>query len=214
MKIIINKMPREQRALSQTIATSEYLPMFNLRKVFGIFAIVLSALVLSACGGGSDIESGTNQLLTCDVPNVPDSTGTSCVPPPPIVCPPPTVPNETNDACVVGADPTLPPPVFFPAEDQAVLYYNRLTAGADNSSNDASYEGWRLHTWSNDECDAYADSDTEWANGRVHTGIDPNYGAYWVLDLKPGYADTPGACHNFIVHIGTDDAGKDLGGID
>lgn len=214
MKTIIDKTPYKQIASKQPIATSEYLPMFNIRKVFGIFAIVLSALVLSACGGGSDIESGTNQLLTCDVPNVPDPTGSTCVPPPPIVCPAPTVPNETNDACVVGADPTLPPPVFFPGEDQAVLYYNRLTAGADNSPNDSSYEGWRLHTWSNDECDAYADSDTEWANGRVHTGIDPNYGAYWVLDLKPGYANTPGACHNFIVHIGTDDAGKDLGGID
>jgi len=187
--------------------------MFNLRRVFSIFAIMLSALLLSACGG-SDTESGTNQLLTCNVPNVPDASGSACVPPPAIVCPPPTVPNDTNDACVIGADPTLPPPVFFPADDQAVVYYNRAAAGADNSSNDSSYEGWRLHTWSNDTCDAYADNDTEWANGRIHDGIDPNYGAYWILDLKPGYAGTVDACHNFIVHIGTDDAGKDLGGLD
>ena len=144
MNIIQLKMPREKRALMKTNATSEYFHMFNPRKAFGIFAIVLSAFVLSACGGGSDIESGTNQLLTCDVPDVPNASGTTCVPPPPISCPAPTVPNETNDACVVGADPSLPMPVFFPADDQAVLYYNRLTAGADNSSNDASYEGWRI----------------------------------------------------------------------
>jgi pullulanase/glycogen debranching enzyme len=108
----------------------------------------------------------------------------------------------------------LPDPVFFPADDQAVLYYNRAGVGADNSPNDPSYEGWRLHTWSNDACDAYADPDTEWANGRVHNGVDPNYGAYWILDLKPGYAGTPGSCHNFIIHIGTDDAGKEMGGAD
>lgn len=183
--------------------------MFNRSRALGLMILMLTALVLSGCGG-SGIESGTNNLLTCDAPNVPDESGTTCVPPPPIQCTPPTVPNEANDACVVGADPTLPDPVFFPADDQAVLYYNRAAAGATNTS-DADYDGWRLHTWSNDTCDAYADPDTEWANGRIHDGIDPNYGAYWILDLKPGYAGTAGSCHNFIVHIGTDDAGKDPG---
>ena len=168
---------------------------------------VLFALV--ACGGG-DVESGDNDLLTCEVPNVPDASGTECVPPPPIACDAPTVPNEANDACVVGADPSLPAPVFFPDENQAVLYYNRKQVDADNSPNDPAYDGWRLHTWNNDECDAYADADTDWANGRQISGIDPTYGAYWILDLKDDY----GSCHNFIVHKGTDDAGKELGGGD
>ncbi|MFQ3250742.1 MAG: pullulanase [Glaciecola sp.] len=190
----------------------ENLPMFSRKSIISFAAIIMSIFVLSACGG-ADVKSG-EVALTCNVPNIPNSDATACVPPPPIVCPAPTVPNETNDACVVGFNPSLPDPVFFPGEDQAVLYYNRAAVGADNSASDPSYEGYRLHTWSNDACDAYADPDTAWDNGRVHTGIDPTYGAYWVLDLKPGYAQTTGACHNFIIHIGTDDAGKELGGGD
>ncbi len=186
--------------------------MCNLKSVLGAVFIMLSALVLSGCGG-SDVVSG-RVALTCDVPNIPNSAGTECVPPPPIQCTPPTVPNETNDACVVGFNSALPEPVFFPAENQAVLYYNRADVDASNETNDTAYEGWRLHTWSNDACDAYADADTPWADGRIHDGIDPTYGAYWILDLKPGYAGTEGACHNFIIHIGTEDSGKEMGGSD
>jgi len=178
-------------------------------KVWRIAALILTALFIVGCGG-SGVESGSNNLLTCNVPNVPNADGTACVAPPPIQCDAPTVPNETNDACVVGADPSLPLPVFFPADNQAVLYYNRAAVDADNSTTDPAYEGWRLHTWNNDECDAYADADTDWANGRQHTGIDPNYGAYWILDLKDNFDN----CHNFIIHLGTDDAGKELGGSD
>lgn len=185
--------------------------MFSRNRVLGLCAAVLTAIMLSGCGG-SEVKSG-KVLVTCDVPNVPDSTG-ECVAPPPIQCDPPTVPDALNESCVVGADPSAPAPVATPALDQAVLYYNRAAVGADNSANDPSYEGYRLHTWSNDACDAYLDADTDWANGRVHDGVDPNYGAYWILDLKPGYAGTPGACGNFIIHIGTDDAGKELGGAD
>ena len=183
--------------------------MFTNTRVWRAALLLVGAIMLAGCGG-SDVESGTNTLLTCEVPNVPNDSGTACVPPPPIQCEAPTVPNETNDACVVGADPALPDPVFTPSENQAVLYYNRAAVDADNSSNDPAYEGWRLHTWNNDTCDAYADADTDWANGRTHTGIDPNYGAYWILELKEGYGD----CHNFIIHQGTDDAGKEMGGGD
>ncbi|HCS81018.1 MAG TPA: DUF3372 domain-containing protein, partial [Alteromonas macleodii] len=181
--------------------------MFTKKRVVRAALLVVGAYTLAGCGG-SGVESGTNDLLTCEVPNVPNSTGTACEPPPPIQCDAPLVPNEANDACEAGADPSLPAPVFTPSSNQAVLYYNRAAVDADNSSNDAAYEGWRLHTWNNDECDAYADADTDWANGRIHSGIDPNYGAYWILDLKEGY----GSCHNFIIHKGTDDAGKEMGG--
>ncbi|WP_026375076.1 alpha-1,6-glucosidase domain-containing protein [Aestuariibacter salexigens] len=187
--------------------------MFTKKRALGLFALVLSTLLLTGCGG-SGTAPASNDLLVCNTPLIPDSTGTQCVAPPPIECEAPLVPNEAGDQCVVGADPTLPPPVFFPAADQAVLYYNRGAVDADNSSNDPAYEGWRLHTWSNDACDAYADPDTDWAAGRIHDGVDPNYGAYWILDLKPGYAGTEGSCHNFIIHIGTDDAGKEMGGAD
>lgn len=186
--------------------------MVKLRKAIGVVVLALGALVLSGCGG-SDVESG-QALLSCDVPLIPDASGQSCVAPPPIICIAPTVPNAANDGCEVGFNPNLPDPVVTPGPDQAVLYYNRNAVDADNSPNDPAYEGWRLHTWSNDACDAYADPDTAWADGRVHNGIDPTYGAYWVLDLKPGYATTPGACHNFIIHIGTEDSGKEMGGAD
>ena len=175
--------------------------------------MVLMVLTLTGCGS-SGTDSGSNDLLVCDAPLVPDETGMMCVEKPPIDCDPPTVPNEDNSACVVGADPTLDDPVYFPTANQAVLYYNRAGVGATNDPSDSAYDGWKLHTWNNDACDAYADGDTDWANGRAISGIDPNFGAYWILDLKPGVAGTPGACHNFIIHQGTDDAGKEMGGGD
>lgn len=186
--------------------------MFTRTNSLPLMAISISLFSLSGCGG-SGSEPGTT-LLTCSVPNVPDASGTSCVAPEPISCAPPTVPDALNESCVVGADPSAPAPMASAAMDEAVLYFNLAEKGADNSPNDETYTGYRLHTWNNDTCDAYADADTDWANGREHTGIDPNYGAYWVVDLKPGYAGTPGACGNFIIHIGTDDAGKELGGGD
>ncbi|MBT8449943.1 MAG: DUF3372 domain-containing protein, partial [Gammaproteobacteria bacterium] len=171
-----------------------------------IMMVLMTLLFLAGCGGGSDVDPGA-KLLTCDLPLIPDATGSSCVEPPPLACPAPTVPNETNDACVVGADPNAPEPVVFPGDNQAILFYNRIQ---DGTSDPNAYDGWRLHTWSNAACDSYADADTEWANGRVVSGIDPNYGAYWILDLKDGYGD----CANFIIHIGTDDDGKEMGGGD
>jgi pullulanase-type alpha-1,6-glucosidase len=189
----------------------EVLGMTNMKKMMKVSALALFALVLSGCGS-DDIESG-QALPSCNVPDFLNDAGV-CEAPPPIFCPAPTIPNETNDACVVGFNPDLPLPEVFPEDNQAVLYYNRADVDATNTPNDPAYEGWRLHTWSNDACMAYADPDTPWPDGRVHDGIDPTYGAYWVLDLVEGYADTEGACHNFIIHIGTEDSGKEMGGGD
>jgi pullulanase len=164
-------------------------------------------ITLASCGG-SEVKSGQT-LLTCDVPMVPDVTGTSCVAPEPIQCAAPTVPDALNEKCVVGVDPNAPAPVYFPAEDEAVLYFNRVTAGADNSPSDPAYDGYKLHTWNNATCDAYAPpfDSSDWSNGHPFDGIDPNYGAYWIIKLKADHSD----CGNFIIHIGTDDAGKALG---
>ena len=171
-----------------------------------IVSTVLLLFIVSGCGADS-VTSGSADLLTCTAPKVPDAEGSACVAPPPIACEAPTVPNEANDACVVGADPSLPDPVFFPGDNEAVLYYNRKHVDAENTPSDTAYDGWRLHTWNNETCDAYADDDTAWDNGRPISGIDPTYGAYWILALKPDYDQ----CHNFIIHKGTDDAGKALG---
>lgn len=172
----------------------------------------LTALLMALSGCGSSDDSPGEVLLTCSVPQIPNAAGTACVAPPPIQCPAPTVPDANNEKCVIGANPDAPMPVVFPTANQTVLFYNRKAVGATNSPSDASYDGYKLHTWNNGSCDAYAPSAiaSDWSNGVPITGIDPNYGAYWLLDLKAGF----GSCGNFIIHIGTDDAGKEMGGVD
>ncbi|MDN3476664.1 alpha-1,6-glucosidase domain-containing protein [Pseudoalteromonas sp. APC 3355] len=165
--------------------------------------ITLALMLLAACGRTGDVESG-EPLLTCNVPQVPNEAGSQCVDPEPISCPAPTVPDENNESCVVGADPTQPDPVVFAGEGEAVLFYNRLA--------DDNYEGYRLHSWNNEVCDAYAPpfDTSDWANGHEYDGIDPNYGAYWIINLKEGYNE----CANFIIHIGTEGSGKAFGDVD
>lgn len=192
--------------------------MFNQSRAMMVAAGMLSALLLSGCGG-SGVDAGKKlNALTCGVNQIPNSSNTQCVAPPPPVCTAPEVLNEAKNACVQPPDPNAPPPSITAAADQAILFYNR-PQDASNTPGDSVYDGWKLHTWSNGTCDAYADGDTDWASGRVHDGIDPNYGAYWLLKLKPGYAGTPDACANFIIHKGTSgDAGttdgKEMGGGD
>lgn len=50
----------------------------------------------------------------------------------------------------------------------------------------------------------------DWVNGCIYSGIDLNYGVYWILDFKEGY----GSCYNFIIYKGIDDVGKEMGGGD
>ncbi|WP_446500444.1 pullulanase-type alpha-1,6-glucosidase [Parashewanella spongiae] len=171
--------------------------------------IAISLSLLWGCGGDS-AEPG-KELLSCPAPMIPDAAGTSCIAPPPIQCAAPTVPDEKNEQCVVGADPTLPAPTVVPGPNQTVLYYNNPGV-AENTPNDATYEGYRLHSWNDGTCDAYAEpfDTTDWANGHIHDGVDPNYGAYWIINLKEGY----GECGNFIIHIGTEGSGKALGDVD
>jgi len=181
--------------------------MFQITNSLKLALLGLAALTLAACGGGSDSVEGGTKLLTCNVPQIPNAAGTACIDPPPIKCPAPTVPDAKNETCIVGVDPNAPDPVFFPGSGQAALFYKRA---------DGNYTGYRLHTWNNDACNAYKDSSlaASWDNGLVHNGVDPNYGAYWILELKDGAAGVAGACGNFLIHIGTDDAGKEMGGGD
>lgn len=158
----------------------------------------LGALVLSACGGGGT-DSG-EELFTCNSPLVIDETGTSCVEPPPLQCPGSLVPNEANNACVPPVDPSLPPPSITPEVNQALIFYNRP---------DGNYEGWTLHVWNNGQCDAYTEEQANitWTAGVQIAGVDPNYGAYWLLDLKDGHDD----CGNYIIHLEDE---KEQGGAD
>ncbi|WP_163937425.1 pullulanase-type alpha-1,6-glucosidase [Paraferrimonas sp. SM1919] len=175
--------------------------MKRVSTLYKFTALTLAVFGLTACGG-SDNEQQAVELLTCDVPMVPNSAGTECVDPKPIECPVPTVPDEKNEACIVGFDETAPEPVFKPGPNQAVLYYNNeLTA---NEAGNPEYTRFELHTWNNDACDAYAApfDATDWNNGHKIDGVDANYGAYWILELKDGYSD----CANFIIHDGDEKA--------
>ncbi|MCT7943689.1 pullulanase-type alpha-1,6-glucosidase [Shewanella holmiensis] len=174
---------------------------------FSVFALSMTALI--GCGGDS-AEPG-KVLLTCNVPNVPNAAGTDCVPPPPLSCPAPKFPDAKNESCIVGYNPELPLPSVLAGPNQAVLYYNRIK-DKDNSNANPNYPGYKLHSWNNDTCDAYAPpfDSTDWANGHSFDGIDPNYGAYWLINLKEGHSD----CANFIIHVGTEGSGKALGDSD
>ena len=176
--------------------------MFNQNSMLQLLAIALLSFILSACGGSETTKSG-QKLLTCDVPMVPNAAGDTCVAPEPIQCPVPTVPDAKNESCVVGVDPNAPAPTFFPSDNQAVLYYNRA---------DGVYDEYKLHNWNSPECQSYAADSlaASWDNGLVNSGVDPVYGAYWVLNLIDNFSD----CGHFIIHKGTDDAGKEMGGGD
>ena len=183
--------------------------MTKLKMMLQALGSGLLLATLASCGGsggGSAIDAGKT-LLTCNVPQVPNEAGTACVAPKPIKCPAPTVPDARNESCVIGVDPNAPTPTVMAGPQQAVLYYKRA---------DGNYNGYRLHTWNNESCDAYQQSSlaASWDNGLQHNGVDPNYGAYWLLNLKEGVGSKATDCANFLIHIGTDDAGKELGGGD
>ena len=184
--------------------------IYSKLKITNILAFIVLATIMIGCTGSS-VDQGV-ELLTCNSPTVVNSTGDACVMPEAISCPVPTVPNAFNDGCEVGLDPNAPTPTVFPNDDQAVLYYNRAIRGATNAPDDPQYDGYVLHTWNNDQCDSYASPHDAaiWGQEHVFDGIDPNYGAYWILNLKPDH----GTCGNFIIHIGTDNAGKEMGGAD
>jgi|GEM_PF-42047 len=163
--------------------------------------VIAASLVLASCGGGGSSTESGQKLLSCSAGQVPNATGTMCVDPAPISCPSGQEANEFNDGCVPIVDDSLPAPVVTAGENQAVLFYNRA---------DDVYDNWKLHIWNNTLCDAYSDEQTAgvtWGDGVPHTGVDPNYGAYWVLELKEGYTD----CANYIIHDGDD---KEQGGSD
>ena len=176
--------------------------MFKKNSMLRLLAVTFITIILSACGGSSSTESGQT-LLTCNVPMVPDAAGATCIAPEPMQCPGITVPDALNESCVAGVDPNAPAPTFFPSANQAVLYYNRA---------DGEYDEYKMHNWNDANCNAYAADSLaiSWPNGLVHTGVDPNYGAYWVVNLVEGFNE----CGNFIIHKGTDDAGKEFGGGD
>ena len=168
-------------------------------------ALVLAGVLLAACGGGGPGGDQT-PLPTCPGNQVILDNG-QCGPPPVLECEAPEV--AVGGRCIV---PDKPTPKYVPGPNEAVVYYNRR---------DQNFSGWVLHLWNNG-CEAgswdaervtlrgpdgavdysYEGSGTSWPDGPppnyqhyLDGGIDPIYGAYWVLQLQEN-----GVCGNFIIH--------------
>ncbi len=91
-----------------------------------------------------------------------------------------------------------PAPVVTAGENELVIFYNRP---------DGNYTGWGLHLWADDTCTAYDGPLVEWAAPQAKAGDDPNYGPYWVVNLKADFAGTD--CVNYIMHKGDNKAPND-----
>jgi len=106
--------------------------------------------------------------------------------------------SNQNLAVTVEEDTLLPTPVVSAGENEFVIFYSRP---------DANYTGWGLHLWADATCDAYDGAAVDWAAPVAKTGDDPNYGAYWVVNLKAGFSGTD--CLNYIMHKGDNKAPND-----
>lgn len=156
-------------------------------KYFKQLTMVLLAVftvTLVGCGGsGSDGTSIVEESpLWCKSPDTLSEDGTTCVPNP---CTYPQVAAATGCAYdtnewVQGANGyDMPLPEYTPQTGEVVLYY-ALSGG--------EYADWGLHAWNNETCNSYADFNREnggtaWEVPIEPDGIDPNFGAYWVMDL-------------------------------
>lgn len=104
--------------------------------------------------------------------------------------------SPLTDQLVISIDVTavssVAVPSIIPTDSQAVFYYQR---------SDGQYDDWKIHAWNNGTCDGYldyaSDGGTTWEAGLSHSGVDDNYGAYYLVDTKAG-----ASCLNFILHSG------------
>lgn len=119
---------------------------------------------------------------------------------PPLSCPNYKVIDESGTyECIVPEQNPIkdaPAPTYIAGAGEAVAYYRHKdhVAGADNSS---LYENVVVHTWNNDDCTAYAEDSIspQWGQSpAVTSGIDDNYGIYWIFNL----VDSPSTCANII----------------
>ncbi|WP_086932902.1 alpha-1,6-glucosidase domain-containing protein [Agarilytica rhodophyticola] len=189
--------------------------VFNYKKLFAS-TILLSTVALSGCGGG-DVEGNQEPLLVCENGQTLDSATGTCSARP-FFCSQAgfTLPDDFPADQVPTQEDCLPPdfsgpdPVYFPAESEAVIYYNRQGV-------DAEYDGWVLHLFNCGDQPGWPDSElTVWPNGPSVNGdsvagmatsdrsavtevpadgIDPIYGAFWILPIEDA-----ATCGNYIVH--------------
>lgn len=183
--------------------------MSNYQKKSGLFALVLTFLILSGCGGASGTDNDKPNLTSCRDPLVLLDNGVCGEPREPYV-PPPCPEGQIRNslgACIV---PDFPPPSRMPADNEVVIYVN--IEGTQSEKNDA-FAGYNLHLWQdcgngwgNSTTDAKNNTyaiPTTWPvgpgvssrdNGEPGVIHDPYYGAFFVLP-----ASEAGTCGNYIV---------------
>lgn len=151
-----------------------------------VVMLAFIAVTLAGCGGGDDgTDAAQATPLWCKAPNTLSEDGTTCEYTP-SACNYPEVANDQG-LCVMdmnqwvdGANGiTMPIPEYVPQAGEIVLYY---------ALESSEYDTWGLHAWNNDECNSYSDFErptggTDWTAPINPTGIDPNFGAYWVMNI-------------------------------
>ena len=173
---------------------------------FKRYAFVAPALVtmgLTACGGSDQNlqELGFDTVtpgLVCQAPKTLNAAGTACE----IKvanCPFPLAEDpDVQGACVESLAEwpdgelglTMPEPVYFAAERDGggfseIVYYFNHPSGV--------FDGWGLHHWNGTNsaggtCISYEDfgdaEGTAWGVPTAPVGVDPNYGIYFILNLR------------------------------
>ena len=167
--------------------------MSQSRRLLGLSTLAVVLLALAGCK--TDVSGDQSDLLTCSNNQIPNEAGTMCVDRP-LSCDGGQIPDDAGEMCV-DAPFAGPDPVYFPAADEAVIYLNRQHI-------DQVYSDWVLHLWSDDCTGGWASqvtddatAPTSWPEGPSinGAGVDPIYGAYWVLSIKDA-----STCGNWIVH--------------
>ncbi|AFU99116.1 alpha-1,6-glucosidase domain-containing protein [Simiduia agarivorans] len=167
--------------------------MSQSRRLLGLSALTVALLAMAGCK--TDVSGDQSELLTCSNNLIPNDAGTMCVERP-LVCPDGQVPDDDGAMCV-DAPFAGPDPLYFPAADEAVIYFNRQHI-------DQAYGDWVLHLWNSGCTGGWASqvtatdtAPTNWPDGPSvnGAGVDPIYGAYWVLNIQDA-----STCGNWIVH--------------
>jgi hypothetical protein len=170
-----------------------------IKQLTQVVMLTLFAVTLAGCGGGSDgtLKADLETPLICKLPNTINAAGTGCefIP---SLCNYPEVDNgagscmmDMNEWIPGSNDIDMPVPEYVVGAGEVVLYW-ALASG--------EYTDWGLHAWNNDTCNSYSDFNrpeggTDWTAPIAPTGIDPNFGAYWVMSV----IEQPN-CINFIPH--------------
>ncbi|BFM12924.1 hypothetical protein R50072_30770 [Simiduia litorea] len=167
--------------------------MSQSRRLLGLSTLTVVLLALAGCK--TDVSGDQGDLLTCSNNQIPNEAGTMCVDRP-LTCPDGQVPDADGAMCI-DAPFAGPDPVYFPAADEAVIYFNRQHI-------DQTYGDWVLHLWNAGCTGGWAPqvtatdtAPTNWPDGPSvnGSGVDPIYGAYWVLNIQ-----SASTCGNWIVH--------------